>query len=121
MLRSAEDDQPFELRLAQAVAWCTPRSKRSLRSEHLRPWVLESDRAWSVRHGVRVDGPARSRADLKGGELLLYFPDMNLADGAAEAETGGFFDVHNTPPWDTWVGLFRDGPTNPSLSDYLVS
>jgi hypothetical protein len=34
-----------------------------------------------------------------------------LSDGAAEAETAGFFDVNNCPPWDTWVALtqFSDG------------
>ena len=32
-----------------------------------------------------------------------YFPDADLADGAAEAETHGFLDVNNQPPWDTWI------------------
>jgi hypothetical protein len=41
--------------------------------------------------------------DLSGGRLLLYAPEENLADGASELASYGFFDVHNTPPWDTWV------------------
>ena len=34
-----------------------------------------------------------------------YSPDDDLCDGAAEAESAGFFDTFNTPPWDTWVAL----------------
>jgi hypothetical protein len=37
------------------------------------------------------------------GRLLLYWPDENLADGAAEYSSNGFFDVNNVPPWDIWV------------------
>lgn len=42
--------------------------------------------------------------------MLLYFPDWNLSDGAAEVAPNGFFDVQNAPPSDTWVALFDDGP-----------
>jgi hypothetical protein len=58
---------------------------------------------------------------LAGGRLLAYFPDDELSDGAAEAETRGFFDVNNAPPWDTWVALFRDEGGDVSTSDCLVS
>jgi hypothetical protein len=44
-----------------------------------------------------------SITDLCGGRLVAYFPDDNLFDGAAEAESQGFFDVDNIPPYDTWV------------------
>ncbi|HZR27583.1 MAG TPA: hypothetical protein VFA71_02285 [Terriglobales bacterium] len=37
------------------------------------------------------------------GRLLLYFPNENLADGAAQYSSNGFFDVDNVPPWDLWV------------------
>src|SRR5947208_1564281 len=30
-------------------------------------------------------------------------PSENLACGAAEASSNGFFDVNNVPPWDIWV------------------
>lgn len=36
------------------------------------------------------------------GKLLVYVPRDNLADGAAEYASNGFFDADNTPPWDTW-------------------
>ena len=41
--------------------------------------------------------------------MFVHFPDADLCDGAAELASDGFFDGHNTPPWDTWVGYFRDG------------
>jgi hypothetical protein len=40
-----------------------------------------------------------------GGRLLLYTPSENLACGAAEVSSNGFFDVNNVPPWDIWVGF----------------
>lgn len=39
------------------------------------------------------------------GRLLRYWPEENLADGAAEYASVGFFDADNTPPWDTWVAF----------------
>lgn len=41
--------------------------------------------------------------DLAGGRLLKYAPEENLCDGAAQYSSKGFFDVDNTPPWDTWI------------------
>jgi hypothetical protein len=55
------------------------------------------------------------------GRLLLYFPDAELADGAAEEETHGFFDVYNTPAWDTWIALFEDPTAHPSLRRCLLA
>jgi hypothetical protein len=43
---------------------------------------------------------------LSGGRFLLFAPDDNLADGAAEYVSLGFFDVDNVPPWDTWVAMY---------------
>jgi len=39
------------------------------------------------------------------GKLLMYFPFENLADGAAQVSSSGFFDVNNVPPWDIWIGF----------------
>jgi hypothetical protein len=128
------DDKPVEVRLAQTIAWCEPRAdladpRGSLRDDQLSPPVLEPDRQATVRGvvssrdwrpEVRAASPVSSAADLRGGRLLVYFPDEELSDGAAEAETRGFFDVNNAPPWDTWVGLFRDDEAGRS-GDYLVS
>jgi hypothetical protein len=125
------DDAPFERRLAEAIAWCAPRVRGadpagSLRDPELRPRALGPDRASAVRTVVRGRA-SRSRtasadgvAELQGGRLLIYFPDADLSDGAAEAESGGFFDVYNTPPWDTWVALFRDEDADVSTAEYVV-
>ena len=43
-----------------------------------------------------------------GGRLLLYSPSENLACGAADVRSNGFFDVNNVPPWDIWVD-FSEG------------
>jgi len=46
----------------------------------------------------------------KPGKLLVYDPGANLADGAAEVESDGFFDCDNAPPWDTWVAFVVNTP-----------
>ncbi len=66
---------------------------------------LLSRMAKDQRHEYRQACEAAAAPDARG-RLLLYFPDDGLADGAAEAVTGGFFDLHNAPPWDTWVAFF---------------
>jgi hypothetical protein len=54
--------------------------------------------------GISAETPGAS----VGGRLLLYSPSENLACGAAEASSNGFFDVNNIPPWDIWVD-FSEG------------
>ncbi len=39
------------------------------------------------------------------GRFMSYWPEENLACGGAEYASVGFFDVDNTPPWDTWVAF----------------
>ncbi|HEV7224258.1 MAG TPA: hypothetical protein VGN42_16235 [Pirellulales bacterium] len=128
----------FSTRLAQTIAWCRPRAlpkapATSLRTAALCPPLLSNNRDAAVRFvGVereRALGPLAperrdyqtATPDLHGGRLLLYFPDANLSDGAAAAESQGFFDVFNTPPWDTWVGYFEDPHGGDrSYANYLV-
>jgi hypothetical protein len=134
-MKALSDDQPFLERLSQTVAWCLLRGSavdpaRSLRSRELFPDLLAPDRASVVVNVVRRRASAlpgmrvsaiRSHGDLRGGRLLAYFPDATLADGAAETQSRGFFDGNNTPPWDTWVGLFRSDSLDPSDGIYLIS
>jgi hypothetical protein len=40
-----------------------------------------------------------------GGRFLLYNPSENLACGAADHSSSGFFDTNNVPPWDLWLGF----------------
>jgi hypothetical protein len=60
--------------------------------------------------------------ELRGGRLLVYFPDADLCDGAAEVGSNGFFDVFNAPPWDTWIAYFSDArPELCGYDSYLVA
>jgi hypothetical protein len=61
-----------------------------------------------LEHRYPVDPPL----SFHDGRLLLYAPDENLFDGAAQYASKGFFNVDNVPPWDTWVCFFEE---------YLVS
>lgn len=38
-----------------------------------------------------------------GGRILVYVPAENVADGASEGASSGFFDLYDAPPWDVWV------------------
>lgn len=49
----------------------------------------------------------------------MYFPDEEINDGAAEYDSGGFFDQHDAPPWDTWLGLFDDGDDSECLVSWV--
>ena len=42
------------------------------------------------------------------GQLLIYVPSENVADGASKYASKGFFDAYDEPPWDTWVH-YSDG------------
>ena len=59
----------------------------------------------------------------KEGNLLIYYPDLTLSDGAAQLASEGFFDADNEPPWDTWVFCGRyDGFNNPEdYGTFLLS
>ena len=39
----------------------------------------------------------------KSGRLLIYNPWENVADGASQVASLGFFDPNDAPPWDTWI------------------
>lgn len=61
-----------------------------------------------VQRRARLVNPASAvESPLDQGGVLWYQPQQNLCDGAAEAESEGFFNVHNVPPWDTWLGFRR--------------
>jgi hypothetical protein len=62
---------------------------------------LSEKRAQQLRLEQRY--PRAFTRDLQRGRLLLYAPDENLADGAAQYSSKGFFNWDNQPPWDTWI------------------
>lgn len=125
-LRLAE----YRRRLAQTVAWCGARAsadnpRAGLRTLSAPPSIsdasdlereravdaiaLEREQALRRSHATPYRVGARPGGPPAAGRLLLYEPDMNLFDGAAELESRGFFDVDNIPPWDTWVYYVRYG------------
>lgn len=123
---------PFLRRLEETASWCMPRADVSrpatcLRDPGLRPRLLEpsyfataASVAFRRYHGVApAAGPPRL---VEHGRLMVYHPDADLCDGAAEAETDGWFDVFNTPPWDTWAGFFQDDRADTAAyATYLVA
>jgi len=127
--------EQVKTRLAQTIFWCAPRADlsnpaASLRTPQLRPRLLEESRFSAVETvanarelfgGVEIR-KATIPSNLVGGRLLIYFPNYDLACGAAEQETGGFFDVNNVPPWDTWVAYLRDARSVESYdTEYLIA
>jgi hypothetical protein len=137
VLRSVPDCssslEAFRRRLAQTVAWCLEHAdpadpRNSLRSDDTRPRTLEQNYFDAVSTVVsrrwpwnRAD-PAAVEPMLAGGRLLVYYPDADLCDGAAEVESGGFFDLFNAPPWETWVAFASDNAaSNQSYASYLIA
>jgi hypothetical protein len=129
-----ESAAPFWRRLAVTASWCQEKvdvgdPAGSLRRPETRPRTLEKDYFAAVRatavcidHRVLIE---KVEANLpREGRLLIYFPDEELTDGAAEQESDGFFDLHNCPPWDTWIAMVEDAGReshNPYLVAYVPS
>lgn len=107
--------------LAETIVWCSqrPPSARpadALWSAELRPAV---DSLSGLNEGLIQPVIEQRRrllhandhtpaSNLAGGRLLVYEPDDNLFDGAAQMASDGFFDVDNVPPWDTWLGYIYE-------------
>lgn len=93
---------------------------RKLRSPELKPslsldesgdgalWAKAVAEVVARRSRLTAGTSAEKRDTNVRGRLLLYTPSENLACGAAEASSNGFFDVNNVPPWDIWVD-FSEG------------
>ncbi len=114
LLRKAKIDQiipPLAKQLRSSILQPQPFTWPQTEEERMR--IVETvaeKRADELRRQQRY--PPRFVNDLHEGRLLLYAPDENLCDGAAEYSSLGFFDVNNIPPWDTWICFFQQ---------YLVS
>ncbi len=120
------------LRLREAKAWCSANVDvravaTCLRPSELAPAPLPRDR-WHADDVVRLRrrhallGRALTeRDDGARGRLLVYFPDADLSDGAAAAESEGFFDVYNAPPYGTWVCYFEEPSGDVNTGAYLVA
>ena len=53
------------------------------------------------------------------GKILAYYPLENVADGAAEASSHGFFDCDDAPPWDTWF-FYDEGLILSWVPEFLI-
>jgi hypothetical protein len=118
---------PLWERVGDTVAWCRTHvdacePQRCLRRDETRPRALERDyfTAVSMAASPRRHRDRKEDHPLVGGQVLVYFPDDDLADGAAEAESEGFFDVHNAPPWDTWLAMVEDANRS-EKNPYLIA
>jgi hypothetical protein len=63
--------------------------------------------------------PTAPAIDLATGALLMYYPGLNLFDGAAEVVSAGFFDSDNIPAWDTWVAFLPGAPGDEVLVSWI--
>jgi hypothetical protein len=141
-LNNIHSQREFIKRLTETIAWCRDAGSLSQPRTSLRTCKTAQADLTSQRHQVSIVCLERSRrlsssgkrdlspvADLRGGRLLAYFPDDNLFCGTAEAESQGFFDVDNIPPYDTWVWMVRnirafayaDGARGEMDVNYLVA
>jgi hypothetical protein len=139
-LTTIDEERQFITRLTETILWCRdagslsePRTSlptfkpTDLVSPHYQVSGVAVSRSYRLPSSVRRNLSPVS--DLCGGRLLAYSPQDNLADGVAEVESGGFFDVDNIPPYDTWVWMVpdvrtftrRDGSEGEADVSYLVA
>lgn len=124
------DAKTLQRRLAETVAWCNSLTwPKDFRAPELQPNLFHQgpdDLLCDVgrsrqmqlryRHIPVTDGFPL----LSCGRLLVYFPQANLSDGAAEIDSHGFFDVFYSPPFDTWVTFFEDHTQQNAFQQQLL-
>lgn len=131
--------------ISETMTWCT--SKR-FRSPELDPsavfdipaWSVEKEsvEAWLLRkrdwYGKAISWIHETRSQLlkaanleipeaadalSKSRLLVYEPLETVDDGAAEASSMGFYDMHDAPPWDTWF-LYADHAVMCCVPEFAV-
>jgi hypothetical protein len=58
------------------------------------------------------------------GRILIYDPSLTFDDRASQAESRGFFDEDDRPPWDTWIAYIVGDPVEGEpwlLNGYLLA
>lgn len=55
------------------------------------------------------------------GALIYFEPALSMYDGAAMMGSGGFFDVENFPPADTWIAYISKRISRKANSGFLLS
>ncbi len=123
-------------RLAETIAWCSLRSNVNepatcLRTPEMTPvnsdledpdyrvynWenealaqeaILEIAERRSILLAIAGEKPAELNIGLTTGYLAIMYTGANLSDGLSQAESLGFYDGEETPPWDTWLWAFAE-------------
>jgi hypothetical protein len=99
----------------EAALWCDQAGRAgSFRTAELNPalgdWPTPAEfetglQALRVRRRTLL-GSVEQKAE-PPGRLLVCQIHESISSGESEAETSGFFDVNDRPPWDTWVWQLR--------------
>lgn len=55
------------------------------------------------------------------GGILYFEPEWSLLDGSSMVASGGFFDVDNFPPADTWIAYILSEHGKEHLTGFLLS
>jgi hypothetical protein len=126
--------ETFIERLPETIAWCSRVTDvsdlaKAFRSDRLEPWLWADgrkemiERVASLRNWDVGRNAERDIRKLPKGRLLVYYPDLTLEEGVPRAETRGFFDDYDAPPWDTWVAYFceTERKSEQFSHSYLVS
>jgi hypothetical protein len=115
--------------LEEAIAWCSAKGTLTEPRSCLRGEPFGGRSTYPLDRSLVVDAvhwrSAKARSlqpcPSADGRLLGYYPDLNLCDGAAEAESSGYLDVENCPPWESWVALLVDPSADDDHRRLLVS
>jgi hypothetical protein len=116
----------FAAQLAETICWCNDRAnvldaQHCLRSPELQPDLGPHDGSftalWVNREMIddvvqrrrqvlrsREGNGSHSPSEMRSGRLLLCAYEYTNHNGLTAGQTAGFFDEHDVPPWDTWVG-----------------
>jgi hypothetical protein len=122
----------LERRLRETAEWCSRHLDLTaigvcLRPRSIAPQFLARDRWRSVGDVTSMRRQELNRLgsranEMPQGRLLVYYPEAELSDGAAEVASQEFFDVYNAPPWGTWVGYFEDpGSDESGYGTYVLA
>ncbi|MDH4130314.1 MAG: hypothetical protein OEW17_00065 [Gemmatimonadota bacterium] len=110
--------EPFQERLAETISWCLRAVKLGPLATALRTMAFVPPPALPWPETVRAVAEARLKTlgrswrrtldPLGGGELLIHLPRHVGSSGGAGEASGGYFDAHDLPPWDTWVSWLEE-------------
>lgn len=101
---------------SEGAFWCDREGRQSsFRTPALNPSLGEWPTA--AEFGTALETMRLRRRALLGGfegkalppgRLLVCEVNESISSGESEAETSGFFDINDRPPWDTWIWQLRN-------------